>query len=314
MRVSHDTESSNDAPVSIDDEPVDRLEPAAPEDKTRPPARQVLHDDGPPPAPARAEDDDDDDATPAPAADGAPPRLSRRQLEKNLADAEARNAAGAAQTRKLLDDHARLRTQFEQAGPRVQSTERQLVEARIASKDAELVRYRKEMADALEVGDTSGYVEVLTKHNDAQFEANALKYTRQRMEQQQPKPTAAPVQPAAQPQQPSAQRPSPAAVAWAERNQWFGKDDAKTGAAYAVDATLKREGYAVDSPAYYRELDSRIAAAFPDTGGTRRPSAVAGVPGPARSRLTRSPQLTEREQAIARKLGVTYEQYAAHRK
>lgn len=66
------------------------------------------------------------------------------------------------------------------------------------------------------------------------------------------------------PQQPQAQAPDPKAEDWAERNEWFGKDQAMTYAAFCIHKSLvEDEKFDPSSDEYYNELDKRIAAEFP---------------------------------------------------
>ena len=121
-----------------------------------------------------------------------------------------------------------------------------------------------------------------------------------------------------QPQKPAEQqRPqaSPKAIAWAQRNDWFGKDKRRTALAYGIDAELKEEGFVPDSDEYYQELDTRLGQVFPAqrpsppvNGGSRSPSPVAGV--------SRAPSggnkvtLTPGQMTTAKALGLTPQEYA----
>ena len=124
-------------------------------------------------------------------------------------------------------------------------------------------------------------------------------------------------QQAAMPQQQAQPvRPDPKAEDWAEKNEWFGQDEAMTFAAFGVHKKLvEEEGFDPSSNEYYDELDKRMAIAFPhklNNGTSRRPAqAVAGVSrgskaGRGKVRLSRS------QVAIAKKLGVPLEEYAKY--
>ena len=108
-------------------------------------------------------------------------------------------------------------------------------------------------------------------------------------------------------QQPQSQ-PDPRALRWAQGNEWFGTNVAKTGAAYAIDAALKMEGYNPSSEDYYSELDRRIGDSFPQQETSRPRPTVAGV-----SKTSSSPKkvrMNQNQIAMARKLGVPLEEYA----
>jgi hypothetical protein len=117
--------------------------------------------------------------------------------------------------------------------------------------------------------------------------------------------------------QPEQQRqPDPKAVAWADKNEWFGTDNAMTYTAYDIHNQLVREGIDVADDDYYTEIDRRIRKEFPhkfsDGGDVNRPKQkVAGV---VRKSATgrRTVKLTPSQVAIAKKLGVPLEEYAKH--
>ena len=117
--------------------------------------------------------------------------------------------------------------------------------------------------------------------------------------------------------QPEQQRqPDPKAVAWADKNDWFGTDNAMTYTAYDIHNQLVREGIDVADDDYYTEIDKRIRKEFPhkfsDGGDVSRPKQkVAGV---VRKSATgrRTVKLTPSQVAIAKKLGVPLEEYAKH--
>ena len=117
--------------------------------------------------------------------------------------------------------------------------------------------------------------------------------------------------------QPQQQRePDPKAVAWADKNDWFGTDNAMTYTAYDIHNQLVREGIDVADDDYYTEIDKRIRKEFPhkfsDGGDVSRPKQkVAGV---VRKSATgrRTVKLTPSQVAIAKKLGVPLEEYAKH--
>jgi hypothetical protein len=117
-----------------------------------------------------------------------------------------------------------------------------------------------------------------------------------------------------QPQQQA--EPDPKAVAWADKNDWFGTDNAMTYTAYDIHNKLVKEGIDVADDDYYTEIDKRIRKEFPhkfsDGGDVSRPrQKVAGV---VRKSATgrRTVKLTPSQVAIAKKLGVPLEEYAKH--
>lgn len=120
-------------------------------------------------------------------------------------------------------------------------------------------------------------------------------------------------------QRPRSNGPDERAVDWASKNEWFGKDVAKTGAAYAIDASLKSEGFDPSSDDYYEELNSRLYKEFPSLAKKEAPKAgvksssqqVAGV---SRGSTSRQIKLSASQVQMANKLGVPLAEYARYLK
>ena len=122
----------------------------------------------------------------------------------------------------------------------------------------------------------------------------------------------------AQPQQ----QVDPRAEAWGSQNKWFGTDTAMTYTAFDIHNKLESEGYDPQSDEYYAEIDKRIRLEFPhkfdtvtDTKAqTTKP--VQTVAAATRSTKTsrKTISLTPSEVAIAKKLGVSLEDYAKQKK
>ena len=141
--------------------------------------------------------------------------------------------------------------------------------------------------------------------------------------QHQMQETAAKEKPVEQPnlyQQPQRQAqtpPDPMAEAWAEKNEWFGKDSAMTYTAFDLHRKLtEEEGIDPRSDEYYKEIDKRIRLEFPHKFDTPKENKVS-KPTQTVASATRSPKtnrksvrLTSSQVAIAKKLGVPLEEYA----
>lgn len=281
------------------------------------------------------EDEGDDDNAPDVAAEAPeqPAKLSRKQLQKQIEEREAELAKERQRSTQFTQREQQLTAQlndlhnrYQQSIPVYQNSERQLLEARLQGAQSQVERIERDLRDAYESGDSAKHVELLRHHGDAMFQLNALRHVQQqqaRQAQAQPQgqpqgqPRGQPQQQRPAPQQQAAQQPSAKAVAWADKNKWFGSDEVMTGTAYVIDAGLQNEGYIPDSPAYYRELDKRLVEKFPEKfgGGKTRRAPVAGVRNQTRRQDDgRQSKLTAREKDMARRLGVSETAYAAHRK
>ena len=112
--------------------------------------------------------------------------------------------------------------------------------------------------------------------------------------------------------------PDPKAEAWAEKNSWFGQNNAMTYTAMDLHKTLtEKEGFDSTSDEYYAEINKRIRLEFPHkfdrttlAEGTTKP--VQTVASAKRSTKTgrKTVRLTPSQVSIAKKLGVPLEEYA----
>ena len=110
----------------------------------------------------------------------------------------------------------------------------------------------------------------------------------------------------------------PKAEAWAEQNEWFGKDNAMTYTAFDLhDKLTKQEGFDPHSDDYYKEIDRRMRLDFPHKFDKQEVSDQTAKPTQTVASATRSVKpgrqtvrLTSSQVAIAKKLGVPLEEYA----
>lgn len=172
---------------------------------------------------------------------------------------------------------------------------------------AELDRAKSAYKQAYETGDTDAIIEAQSKISE--LSAQKLQYERYR-----PKPVK-PAQPAPefkpQPQQQSF-KPDDEAVEWAERNPWFGKNKKMTSFAMGVHDELVSEGIDPRSSDYYERIDQEIRSTFPsefDEPRQNRGTVVA--PASRSSKSPRKITLTQTQVSLAKRLGLSPEQYAA---
>jgi len=126
-------------------------------------------------------------------------------------------------------------------------------------------------------------------------------------------------------QQPQIARPDDKVMAWQARNPWFGQDEEMTAAALGLHEKLKRQGVVIGSDEYYSVLDKtmrkRFAENFEDENEVEiEPQAAKPADKPAvkpstvvasatRSTASKKIRLKTSQVAIAKKLGLTPEQY-----
>jgi hypothetical protein len=104
---------------------------------------------------------------------------------------------------------------------------------------------------------------------------------------------------------------------WAEKNEWFGKDNAMTYTAFDLHRKLtEEEGFDPKSDSYYEEINKRIRLEFPHKFGNTTDRSVSkptqNVASATRSSKTgrTTVKLTPSQVAIAKKLRVPLEEYA----
>lgn len=141
----------------------------------------------------------------------------------------------------------------------------------------------------------------------------------QQQQQQQQFP-----QPRQQPQQP--QQPDPETQEWAAGNPWFMAEghEAMTSLAYGKHAELVNQGVKPNSPEYFRQIDETVRQAFPNydwqVGNSQQERAsTAGQPSMVVAPTTRNNgakprtvKLSPSQRSLAKRLGLTDEQYAKY--
>lgn len=114
----------------------------------------------------------------------------------------------------------------------------------------------------------------------------------------------------------------PKAEAWATDNEWFGRDKVMTNVAYAIHEDLVNQGVDPRTDYYYTEIDKRMRENLPhkfqqdssvEEPATQQP--VQTVAGANRNRGTgrNVVKLSSSEAAIAKRLGLSNEQYASEK-
>jgi len=128
--------------------------------------------------------------------------------------------------------------------------------------------------------------------------------------------------PQAQQRQNQAPSPDPQAVEWMGRNPWFGKDEEMTSFAYGVHEKLVlKDGLNPKSDEYYARIDERVREVFPEKFGgnesrgetavTHRTNTVVAPASRSTGSRPRTVQLTATQVALAKRLGITPQQYGA---
>tara|TARA_B100001093_G_scaffold276988_1_gene264676 strand:+ start:13 stop:894 length:882 start_codon:yes stop_codon:yes gene_type:complete len=238
------------------------------------------------------------------------------RLTKKMRDAQRREEEAVNYAKQVQEEATQLKQRFSALDSNYVSEYTNRVQTQMEQTE-------KELARAMELGDTTAVVEAnkkmiaLSAENDR---ANQAKVAQERQQQQaqqqvQQQPVAPQQQQAVQQQQ--IKRPDPKAQDWAARNDWFGQDEAKTFAAFGIHKKLvEDEGFDPTSDEYYTELDRRISDTFGGNAKSASKRPAQTVAGVSRSNSGRSSgkkvRLTPSQVAIAKKLGVPLEEYAKY--
>jgi len=144
--------------------------------------------------------------------------------------------------------------------------------------------------------------------------AKATVAQRQRMAKSAQSPASEQYQQQPQYQQ-RAPEPDPAAEGWAEKNEWFGKDEPMTLTAFSIHRNLIEEGVDPTSNSYYSELDIRLRNNFPHKFGQQvspTQTVASASRGGTMTRRKGVVRLTPSQVAISKKLGVPLSEYAKY--
>jgi hypothetical protein len=118
-------------------------------------------------------------------------------------------------------------------------------------------------------------------------------------------------------QAPQPVQPDEKSLRWQAKNQWFGSRGFEEVTSYALGLHQKlvNNGVNPQSDEYFNTIDARVRKTFPEMFGEERAAQTqtrtANVVAPAaRSSGSKKVQLTQTQVALAKKLGLTNQQYA----
>lgn len=230
--------------------------------------------------------------------------------EKEQAAREREEALALA--RKAIEENRKLKE-------KLSSGEQVLVDSHKAAAQSELDLAKKEYREAYDSGDADKLIEAQEKLTAAKIKADRLEqYVPPEKESLQDKDFVV------QREEPVQVAPDRRAQAWQNRNQWFGQDEEMTSLALGLHEKLKRNGVHIGSDQYYDEIDKTMRRRFPEAfeaeevepakedepQKTSRPKASTVVAPATRSTSPKKIRLTTSQVLIAKKLGLSPEQYA----
>ena len=240
--------------------------------------------------------------------EGVKKRIAKLTKKMREAERQKEEALSYAQRVKVERDR------YEVAATSLDRDYATEMEGRISSS---LAAAQAKLAAARTNEDSKAEVEALTAISQLGYEQGKLAEIKTQHQMQETAAKERPVQQQIQ-QQPRQQAPArdPKAEAWAEENDWFGKDNAMTYTAFDLHRKLtEEEGMDPQSDEYYVEVDKRIRLEFPHKFGKveqQISKPTQNVASATRSSKTgrKTVKLTPTQVTIARKLGVPLEEYA----
>ena len=221
---------------------------------------------------------------------------------------EERRAKEAALRER--EEAIRLAQNLIEENKKLQSTQGQtqqvLLEQAKRVVQTELDAAKRKYKEAYESGDSDALVAAQEELTAAKIKADRVNNFKPAPVQQE-KPV---VQPAPQPVR-EVPQVDPKAAAWQEANPWFGQDDEMTALALTVHRKLVESGVSPTSDEYYDRINNRMRQVFPDAFPSEKPVKKSPVVAPAtRSTAPKKIVLTKSQVNIAKRLGLTNEQYA----
>ena len=137
--------------------------------------------------------------------------------------------------------------------------------------EAQTSEVKKQLKEAMDLGDFEKQVEAQQKLARLAVEGDRAKKSVEQRERLKKEMEARgvdpnqPQMPSTQPQQPTPppSPPDPKAESWAEKNEWFGKDEPMTLTSFSIHRKLMEEGFDPTSDMYYSEIDKRMKDTFP---------------------------------------------------
>ena len=200
---------------------------------------------------------------------------------------------------------------------RISTGEQHFIDTYKSAAEMELDNAKREYKDAYDMGDSDRLLDAQEKLNQAQFKIQKAKEF---------VPSRQPEESDVQPATNTVPQPDQRAVAWQERNEWFGKDEEMTSLALGLHQKLVAQ-YGTSYPStdeYWKKVDDTMRRRFPEQFGDKEEEAApqkvqrskpASVVASAdRSTPSKKVKLKQSEVLIAKKLGITLEQYAREMK
>lgn len=227
----------------------------------------------------------------------------RRAKEKE--QREGREAVTLAQ--KLIEENRKFKADFAKG-------EKTLLESYKYAAERDMENARREYKEAYDEGDTEKVVAAQEKLNAAAFRKMQLDDYTPSLQTQ--------TEDVEKQKQEVAPTPDAKTMAWQERNTWYGTDPEMTASALGLHQKLitERGPQYAGTDDYWQTIDSTMGRRFPEyfgdkttkqeSSGEPARSKASPVAPASRSRAPKKITLRKSQLDLARRLGITPEQYA----
>jgi len=228
--------------------------------------------------------------------------------EKERAFREQQEAVALAQ--RIMAENNRLKSALTEGEKSLTATAQTAVEF-------ELDAAKRAYKEAYDAGDSDQLVEAQQKLAEANYRLQAVKNRKSALQFQND---------VVETRQEQAQTPAPRidskTLAWRDRNSWFGQDEEMTASVLGLHQKLEKQygPQYVGTDEYWSRVDDTMRRRFPEHFGgtetaeaprpTRTEKAATVVAPVSRTTSPKKIRLTQSQVALAKKFGLTPEQYA----
>lgn len=232
-----------------------------------------------------------------------------KQLKKVWHDERRAKESATRERDEAINFARRLSEQNKTYKQQLENGERAYVGSAKTAAELAAAAAKREYMEAYDSGDSERVAQAQEKWFDARLGAQKIEdYT----PQFDSSALQAPEESVNTREQAAPSRVDPKAVTWQKRNaNWFQVDREMTSLAFGVHEKLVGEGYDPTSDAYYEQIDKTMRRRFPEkfAGDSKRGSTTV-VASARRSTSPTKVTLTASAVALAKKFGLTPEQYA----
>jgi len=243
-------------------------------------------------------------------------KLRLKQMKKVWHDERREKERYQREQNEALTAAQRYRQEAEQLRQTLAQGQESFVGSVRQNIEFELAEARRDYREAYEAGDTNKVLDAQEKLNAAQYKLEQLANYKPTLQVQETEVQLAP-------EAVQIPRPDQKTMAWQERYQWYGLDEEMTASALGLDQKLKKQygNNFIGTDEYWNVIDTTMRRRFPeyfgdsesassDTKPAARTNKSAVVASASRSTSSKKIVLRQSQLAIAKKLGLTAEQYA----